>query len=699
MKIRQNCQEKNTISSKNLTPVSESGKRFVKWFKHGWDFITKPNDEEKWKTEKQYPLSARQIWQHHQNPDLIIGLRFGTSTNYLVIDIDRHSPYHPNNNPKEFKRIYQTLETIGLCRPLIIQSSHSQGLHLYYFLNEEIPTFKAACLLRVTLKTANFSIKDGTLEIFPNVKSYNSLYKGLRLPLQPNSGSFLVDDDLNILESDLEDLLNQAEITAAAQDLKTFKSLLENAYSRLKAQRSNKQATQHSSHQNDNDLSLKAQLWKQALEAETAEGWTGSNQTNYLLIKITTYCLVFLKLQKQELRAKIREIATAAPGYQQYCRHQHEISKRIEEICYYTEQNQHYLPYCSFPARSDNLRATFEQTYRQINEKTKPRELATQLNSHTQKAQQQILKAVATLEKQNKLANQIVQRREQIRAIIKEQFNTGISTATLNKHQELWHPKHRTIETIFKAFKVSEETPTTPEPESLKPVKPLPEEDLTTITTEKPLIVPQSQQLERLPEEDLTTIAPIYEVCMMLDPQSSLVEDSQLTDDFVTFNQSSLSSNLTFSYQSDNKSLPILPQKQKANLLNSTQTHNELDDSLTPQNQPQRTKKTNNSQSRSRSSQPVPLHIQIKRWAKKRTLLVYTGNDYSGLVDLKGGKTFQLRSIKTNELVVITDCTHSSFLFEPENETRLLVYVKPLNNSQDWKSGVAVPAKFLQLES
>jgi hypothetical protein len=686
------------IPSQTLLPASDIGQKFVKWFSHVWDFIIKPNGEENWKTEKQYPLSARRIWQLHQNPELLIGLRFGTTTNYLVIDIDRHSPYHPYNNPKEFKRIHQTLEEIGLCRPILIQSSHSQGLHLYYFLNEKIPTFQAASLLRVTLKAANFNIKDGTLEIFPNVKSYNSLYKGLRLPLQPNSGSYLVDDDLNILSSDIEDLLNQAEITAAAQDLKTFKSLLENAYSRLKAQRSNKQATQHSNRQNDSDLSLQARIWKQALEAETAEGWTGSNQTNYLLIKITTYCLVFLKLQKQELRAKIFEIATTAPGYQQYCRHQHEIEKRISEICYYTEQNQHYLPYCSFPARSDNGGATFEQTYRHINEKTKPRELATQLNSHTLKAQQQILKAVALLEKQNKLSNQIVIRREQIRAIIKEQFNTGISTATLNKHQELWHPKHRTIETIFKAFTQSEETPTTPEPKSLKPVKPLPEQDLTTISTEKPPIDSQSQQPEPLPEQDLTTISPIYEVYVMLDPQSLLDEDSQLTDDFVTFTQSSLSSNLTSSYQSDLESLPILPFTQRANLLNTTQTQNELDDSLTPQNQPQKTTKTNNSQSRSRSSQPVPLNVQIKRWAKKRTHLVYTGNSTSGLVELKGEKHQKLRTIEANEPIVITDCNHSSFWFYPEDESKLLVYVKPLNNSQDWKEGVAVLAKFLKLE-
>ncbi len=154
----------------NLKPACPLGQRFTQYYSYGWDFIEKPiesdieldshteaqKDSETpktgWKTHTKYPLSLRHIWDYHQDPNKIIGLRFGNTTRIIIIDLDRNSPYHPLNNPKALKKIRKVLEKIGLNRIIIIQSSHSGGIHLIIPLDRELPNFKTAALVRTTLE-------------------------------------------------------------------------------------------------------------------------------------------------------------------------------------------------------------------------------------------------------------------------------------------------------------------------------------------------------------------------------------------------------------------------------------------------------------------------------------------------------------------------------------------------------------------
>jgi hypothetical protein len=92
-----------------------------------------------------------------------------------------------------------------------------------------------------------------------------------------------------------------------------------------------------------------------------------------------------------------------------------------------------------------------------------------------------------------------------------------------------------------------------------------------------------------------------------------------------------------------------------------------------------------------------PLYMKVKAWASEQVSLIYQGNSVFNTVSIEGEKNPKIRSIEQNQQVIITEDTHSSFLFHQDDEENLLVYVKPLNNDQSWLTGIPVLAKYLQL--
>jgi hypothetical protein len=89
--------------------------------------------------------------------------------------------------------------------------------------------------------------------------------------------------------------------------------------------------------------------------------------------------------------------------------------------------------------------------------------------------------------------------------------------------------------------------------------------------------------------------------------------------------------------------------------------------------------------------------MKVKAWASEQVSLIYQGNSVFNTVVLEGEKRAKIQSIEQNQQVIITEQTHSSFLFHQDDEENLLVYVKPLNNDQSWLTGIPVLAKYLQL--
>ncbi|HEY9878145.1 MAG TPA: hypothetical protein V6D29_06795, partial [Leptolyngbyaceae cyanobacterium] len=291
------------------------------------------------------------------------------------------------------------------------------------------------------LQSQGFVLKSGQLEIFPNVKAYGvtafTEYQAHRLPLQPGSGSCLLDDDLNPIGNSLSRFFWLWEGAAAHQDLESLKDA-------LKVGRNNhRKRPKRRSHP--------VESWRTDLETEIAEGWTDYGQTNHLLKTIACYGIVFERLQGEELESYILRIATKSPGYEQYCRHQSEITIRIQA---WAKAAQNYY----WPMGSDAKRTTdlYENNIVPFNQ-----QLAND-------AQERIQKAVADLRGQEALPEGVTARAEAIMSQCK------VSKKTLYKYLVLWHPEHCEEEGCKRAelARVSADSSTSPsDPEKAEEIR------------------------------------------------------------------------------------------------------------------------------------------------------------------------------------------------------------------------------------
>ncbi|NJL78255.1 MAG: hypothetical protein HC874_09695 [Richelia sp. SL_2_1] len=305
------------------SPADPVGKRYVQCFyhPHGAIVASAPCKEEKpaWRTISYY-LQASTLWNYHQDSSKLVGIRFGNTTKFGVIDLDNGGDYH---NPESVKKIRYALEAIGITDIVPIQSSHSGGYHLIIPLETQIPTFSLACALEITLRKAGLSIRQGHLEVFPNAKPYGSNtvtnYNAIRCPMQPHSGALLLDDDLEPIGDSVEVFLDHCDRAASRQDLTKLKRFARKARKTITKERYSK------------SFSKDALSWRTDWEEIIATGWTGKGQTNTYLQILVGYGIVFLGLEYEELVKYALEVATNAPGYTEYCGHQHEIEARIRQ--------------------------------------------------------------------------------------------------------------------------------------------------------------------------------------------------------------------------------------------------------------------------------------------------------------------------------------------------------------------------------
>ena len=161
-----------------LYPANPNAKNFFSYFAHHWDFIVAPSGTKNWQTITDYKLQPRVLWRKFQDLKQILGVRFGNSTRYGMVDIDRGSSLHFLSNPQAFQDLCTAFEQIGLRRYVVIFSSLSEGLHIYFPLPEQVNTFNLACALRMAVESSGFKIKGGQLELFPNTKTYKKNHRG-----------------------------------------------------------------------------------------------------------------------------------------------------------------------------------------------------------------------------------------------------------------------------------------------------------------------------------------------------------------------------------------------------------------------------------------------------------------------------------------------------------------------------------------
>jgi hypothetical protein len=373
----------------------------------------------------------------YADPLCLLGTGFGANTGYIMPDIDRGSPYHPCNDPRAFERFLGTLDKIGLTTPVIIQSSHSGGIHVYYFFDRDINTFRIASLCQVTLINSKFEIKDGTLELFPNCKDFGnkSNHKPHRSPLQPNGGGLLLDRQGNPLtcgenlnhETQLAAFLQLAKASARGNNIDKILRKLDPVYEIFKSSPSKYQHT-HKKHESES-----VREWRENLEVVMNTAWTGFHQTNELIQRFIEYGVVFLKLNNEkDLFEWAFKAITSANGYKQYCRHQHQIEPRIWDWIEPTLEKEFYVPYCAHPARSIDRDKFIAQYKHSKSSPTTKAEVYTRLrvDQTVERLEQTVEIILATIANIPSRIGDVI---KLIQATARENFGKGFSNPTLYK--------------------------------------------------------------------------------------------------------------------------------------------------------------------------------------------------------------------------------------------------------------------------
>jgi hypothetical protein len=408
-------------------------------FHVGFNFITAENTPKpKWRTNRKYRLTRGEFVKRHNDELTLLGVSFGATTKYFMLDIDKGSQYHPDNDITALPRLRQLLEQVGVVRTDLIRSSHSGGIHLYGCLPKNVSTIRLATLLHVTFIDAGIQIIKGQLECFPNPKPYGekghyTYYNPHRVALQPNSGSLLLDRDGEILlsaenlthENMLAGFLARTAQSAQAQDMELLSRMLDTCYAKYT---SNKGIAKYQHHHKD--YTEVAREWKENLELTIQTiGWTAHGQTNTLLPNFIAYGVVFLGLKGEELKDCLHDLILAAPGYHEHCRHKHEIKSVIKGWVDNTERQGYYVEYCGFPARSG------------LSPHTTAKRIKSSRNQHNQnlakRTEQRLNTILAAL---TEIPKQVTAKIAAIRTKSIELFGEAISRNTLYKpeYKPLW---------------------------------------------------------------------------------------------------------------------------------------------------------------------------------------------------------------------------------------------------------------------
>jgi hypothetical protein len=448
------------VATESFGYVSEKDE-FLSLFPHRFDYIyadqhldqpqaslkASPN----WQTERRYPLSDRLIQQGHY----LYGVRFGAQTNYCLLDIDRGSAYHPQQDQLAIARIAGVLEAIGLVDYVACTSSYSGGLHLYFPFTQAQSSWELAAVVSTLLENAGFVPRPGQLEVFPNPKPYvvdgkPSLFNAHRLPLQ--IGSYLLDRSFQPIWSSQTQLVQQWRSVENR-----------NSIDRLVLKRTLKQARRRRF-----CISGKADKFINDLNAEIELGWTGAGQTNRLLGRIAMRTYIFhhiiaggAPLSGQALVQKIVEVAEALPGYRDWCNHQSEIEQRAEEWARCIESSR-YFHYGDAQGKY-KTKAEAEAKTQAKADSTVAGAIAllpTWNQQQSAAARDRICRALADLLEKTALPIGATARFNVLRQY-------GIGGGSLYRHKDLWHPALESVENLLETSSELLPVENPPDPPSL----------------------------------------------------------------------------------------------------------------------------------------------------------------------------------------------------------------------------------------
>ncbi|MBD3886405.1 hypothetical protein IFO70_32485 [Phormidium tenue FACHB-886] len=444
--------------------VREWDDKFLALFPHRGDYLwaehPEPGKRPQWHTESKHLLSDRLLRQG----SYLYGVRFGSTTQYLMLDVDARSAYHPCRDPFAINRMLEALEEIGLVSCVAISSSYSNGIHLYFPFEEALPCWLIALAAKTLLENKGFKLRGGQLELFPNPKPYSELpqsYNGHRLPLQ--LGSYLLNEDWQPVFTSQIDFVRQWQLNQKrnAVSLSQLKRLAQSAqrktYKKIKAD---------------------GQKYLNDLNQDIEAGWTGSGQTQFIVGKIANRERVFYHalhggepLEGKALAKRIVEVARSLPGYEEYCGHKQEIDQLAE--CWARAAERRYYPYAFDKPLSQDTAVPPTKTEPTWNER------------QAQEAKERIRAAIADLLEKGTLPAQATARRLLLKTY-------GIANTTLDKNCNLWHPAH------LKPLQEEQYHPIESNLENLEQVKPTPDMEYHPVDPNKlssdPVVAPPAQE-------------------------------------------------------------------------------------------------------------------------------------------------------------------------------------------------------------
>lgn len=159
-----------------------------------------------WKTRNRRLSDTEILKAIDAADDSYKGCRWGDQTKFAVFDVDKAGQYH---NEISLARLRHTLASVGFTSPLIYQSSHSGGWHIYLPFRQSVDSAPLNMELKTWLRKEGFQIKNGQLEIFPSKN-------GLRLPLQMG---FAWLDDQGAVKFHRAELATEQAIATFLEDL------------------------------------------------------------------------------------------------------------------------------------------------------------------------------------------------------------------------------------------------------------------------------------------------------------------------------------------------------------------------------------------------------------------------------------------------------------------------------------------------
>ena len=267
----------------------------------GWTTI-------KSKSGKPVPLKLDAVKRAYKS-GRAVGKRFGKLTNYLMLDIDINSPFHPRN--QGLSKILNAMESLGLTRYIIVRSSQSGGLHIYFPLAEPVYSYAIANAAHAVLTQAGIEIKGGICELFPNKKAYEAEHNGHRLPLQ--AGSYILDESFNPISNSKAAFVQMWQSAAEAQAEKITTKVSSQTFASSTQYRT---ATGYQAATGDRIPPI---------------AWTGYGQSNEVMRQLVNYGDGYAGMRTVESLAEwIIRIAPQLPGYEEFASKEskHDLQRR-----------------------------------------------------------------------------------------------------------------------------------------------------------------------------------------------------------------------------------------------------------------------------------------------------------------------------------------------------------------------------------